>query len=258
MNIKYVFRSQQNSTDPILDVSVFSTEHGNLYPTLGSGSESEIFSRNIQLIQDRIDAIQKELSYWDLYKITSKVKAPEELDSVYNDLIIGQSLVIECESFTSNNGDSLHRGDVIVKLSSGDAALVYAVNSGYYYPSMSTTTDNQLQIDYEYREGQPEETSVHYPIPDTYASDSFIYGIFDEISSDATQYEFEAYSYPEGSNGSLVFPIIKFFREGVNNNLEEITLPDYSLATAVDGTITKWVIRFTSSKPSDLNFIQVK
>lgn len=252
MNIKYIFKSQQ--TKPILDVSIFATEGGNLYP--GAGEES--FSKNIQLIQDRINAIQKELSYWDLYKITNKVTDPSELDSVYNDLIIGQSLVIECESFTSNNGDILHRGDVIIKLSSGDAALIYAVNSGYYYPSISTTGDNQLQIDYEYREGQPDALATSYPIPDTYASDSFIYGIFDEIDSDAAQYEFEAYSYPEGSDGSLVFPIIKFFKEEANNNLEEISLPDYSLTATAEGTITKWLVHFTSSKPSNLKFIQVK
>ena len=250
MNIKYIFKSQQ--TKPILDVSIFATEGGNLY----TGAGEETFSKNIQLIQDRINAIQKELSYWDLYKITSKVTDPSELDSVYNDLIIGQSLVIECKSFTSNNGDSLHRGDIIIKLSSGEAALIYAVNSGYYYPSLSTTEDDQLQIDYLYKEGQPEDTEIHYPIPDTHASDSFIYGIFDEIDSDATQYEFEAYFYPE-ENGSLVFPVIKFFKEGINNSLEEISLPDYSLEATVEDNITKWVISF-SSKPKDLNFIQVK
>lgn len=246
MNIKYIFRSDQQAASPILNPDVYSSASGYLYP----GEDTETFSRNLQLIEARIDSIQKELSYWDLYKITSKVTDPQELDSVYNDLIVGQSLVIECASFTSNDGQDLHRGDVIVKLSSNEAALIYAVSSGFYVPNIATA-QGQVVIRYDYQEGQPlpSQQSIVASVSLGTASNSFIYGCYANISS-STQYIFPKYVY--GQNQTLIRPIVKFFTEE-NNQLEEVVLNE-ALPSLVGAS---WSVSF-SDKPSVVKLIQVK
>ena len=254
MNIKYTFRSEQSVSEPLLKPTIFDTNQGGLYP----GRNREAFVRNMQLIEQRIDAIQKELSYWDLYKVTSKVEDPAELDAIFSDLITGQSLVIACESFTSNSGDVLHRGDVIIKLASGNAALIQAVNSGYYKPEVSIDEQTgMLKIDYKYKEGQPEETSFSEEVALASSTNSFVYGIYQNVGENNIVFDVCKY-YPDPSattNFIEIRPLIKFFNktdDQEGNWLEEI-IWDYNITKEND----QWKIDVTG-KPSILNFIQVK
>lgn len=136
MNIKYRFSNDEKVSNPKTSVNLFredGTEHGGLYARNGE-SPANFFERNLSLINQRINGIKKQLSYWDLYKITKQVTDASELDSVFTSLTPGQSCVINCLSFIE--GDiTYHKGDIVIKMLDGEAAYIPAVASGLYYPS---------------------------------------------------------------------------------------------------------------------------
>ena len=75
----------------------------------------ETFQKNLELINERINSIHKELTYWDLYKISASVNNASEFYSVFTSLAVGQSMVINCNTFYVND-IAYHKGDVIVKI----------------------------------------------------------------------------------------------------------------------------------------------
>lgn len=202
----------------------------------------ETFQKNLELINERINSIHKELTYWDLYKISASVNNASEFYSVFTSLAVGQSMVINCSTFYVNN-IAYHKGDVIVKINENQEIKIDSLSTGIYYPSKLTKDDqsNTYLLNFTYAAGEPQEGSstgpqkeYSYPLsmPENNAN---IYG---QVSKSDT-FTFEA--IPDVVGGiDYIKPIIKVFTE----DNEEIAV-DFTLTFDKNGdngffTISNW------------------
>lgn len=217
----------------------------------------EVFQKNLELLNSKINTIHKELSYWDLYRIVSKVEKPSELESKFANLTPCQSLVISCESFTLED-EFYHMGDVIIKDVDGNAIKIDAVNSGIYYPSAfykyyyieeneekplytkdainfykdPECTDiysgtplnySYYKIKYSFTSNEPSDNennpkqNYNYPIVNPELKDSFIYGIYKQASLEET---IDEQVYTDNDNTISIKPLPKFFFVDQVNNID--------------------------------------
>ncbi len=200
----------------------------------------ETFQKNLELINERINSIHKELTYWDLYKISASVNNASEFYSVFTSLAVGQSMVINCSTFYVNN-IAYHKGDVIVKINENQEIKIDSLSTGIYYPSKLTKDDqsNTYLLNFTYAAGEPQEGSLtgpqkeySYPLsmPENNAN---IYG---QISR-SNPFTFKAIPDTKGSQ-DYIKPIIKVFTE----DNEEIAV-DFTLTFEKkenDGFFTVW------------------
>lgn len=200
----------------------------------------ETFQKNLELINERINSIHKELTYWDLYKISASVNNASEFYSVFTSLAVGQSMVINCNTFYVND-IAYHKGDVIVKINENQEIKIDSLSTGIYYPSKLTKDDqsNTYLLNFTYAAGEPQEGSstgpqkeYSYPItmPESNAN---IYG---QVSQ-SNPFTFKAIPDTEGGQ-DYIKPIIKIFTE----DNEEIAV-DFTLTfnkEGNDGFFTIW------------------
>lgn len=200
----------------------------------------ETFQKNLELINERINSIHKELTYWDLYKISASVNNASEFYSVFTSLAVGQSMVINCNTFYVND-IAYHKGDVIVKINENQEIKIDSLSTGIYYPSKLTKDDqsNTYLLNFTYAAGEPQEGSstgpqkeYSYPIsmPESNAN---IYG---QVSQ-SNPFTFKAIPDTEGGQ-DYIKPIIKIFTE----DNEEIAV-DFILTfnkEGKDGFFTIW------------------
>lgn len=251
MNIKYRFNNNETVSNPLTDISLFASYNGDLYPFASGVAPIINFQRNIELINNRISGITKELTYWDLYKLVAQVKKPLELDSIYAGLIPGQACVISCESFI-NNGQPYHRGDVIVKMLNGEAAYIPTLTSGVFVPNASSSgigSDGNFKIVFDYKEESSEQSiTLTIASDSTNINDSYVYGIYDLLPTGST-YLFDNYIFNEKD----IHPIIKFFTE----QQEEIAL-DFTAEIIGTGSNSQWQVNIPNERPSNAKWIQIK
>lgn len=186
----------------------------------------ETFQKNLELINERINSIHKELTYWDLYKISASVNNASEFYSVFTSLAVGQSMVINCNTFYVND-IAYHKGDVIVKINENQEIKIDSLSTGIYYPSKLTKDDqsNTYLLNFTYAAGEPQEGSstgpqkeYSYPItmPESNAN---IYG---QVSK-SDPFTFEA--IPDIVGGiDYIKPIIKIFTEDNEEVAVDFTL----------------------------------
>lgn len=285
MNIKQnLWKSTVSSRGQ--DASVFNNAVGDssLYP----GHSPEIFARNLELLNKRIHSIHKDLTYWNLYKITTSVNSSTEFESVVAALAPGEACIINTNSFTSQGVD-YSRGDVFVKTISNEIVYVPSVNSGFYFPSQINwnSETNSYNLKYSYAQGSsvlagdqsltlnnptplatPSQTITITGLQESHAST--IYGEFHVVNSNSDYIKFSDTSGDLGLeavyvSSSLVYPVIKFFVKTTvsgNDTYEEIS-GDYSVALYTDSGTNKkyWRIVcsfYDSTVFSNKLWIQVK
>ena len=186
----------------------------------------ETFQKNLELLNERINSIHKELTYWDLYKISASVNNASEFYSVFTSLAVGQSMVINCSTFYVNN-IAYHKGDVIVKINENQDIKIDSLSTGIYYPSKLTKDDqsNTYLLNFTYAAGEPQEGSstgpqkeYRYPLsmPENNAN---IYG---QVSR-SNPFTFKAIPDTKGSQ-DYIKPIIKIFTEDNEEIAVDFTL----------------------------------
>jgi len=227
------------------DASIFNAYGGNLYP----GANKETFNSNLDLLNKRINAIHKELTYWDLYKITTSVNNSSELEGVVAALAPGEACLINTGSFTLQN-DSYSRGDVIVKLISNELVKVPSVNNGIYYPAKIEKENELYKLTYYYstvipqkqsgpevglnQEAEMTRTIVFKDLSE--ATGAYIYGQYLVISSNEVRFD------QVFMNEELVYPVIKFFfYNSTSGSREEIGL-DYTVTVEN----SQWVVTLSN------------
>lgn len=252
MNIKTIFNNSQTTTNSLGNITLFqgntlrvdetnnhwlingedtgkttqdiaakSIEITKLYAS-NPGSAST-WNENLGLLNSRINAIKKELTYWDLYKITKQINQPGDLNPTFASLTPGQSLVVNTDYTFTNNGQNFSRGDVVVKMLDNQAALIRALSGGTYKPQ-SELEDGYLTFTYE--TAPQDGDSVTIEMPEWDISSSFIYGIYNNYNNEPIEIT------PVEYNGTVIKPYIKFF----TSEKEEIYL-DYTATTSGDNTI---------------------
>ena len=239
-----------NGSEHVTDLSAAS---GSPYaainsPNLFKGKGS--FQKNLDLLNQRINIIHKELSYWDLYRITDSVLTEESFPAVISGLAVGNSAVINCDTFTYNN-QRYHRGDVIVKINDSEELWIKSINAGSFMPVGFSENQGLYTLEFEYHEGEGVATTVSGL--EIASEGNSIYGYSYEKDSLGTEH-FPIEYIGTGTNATPIKPVVKSFVLS-DNGYEEIVL-DGDLI--VSSSSTDWVLGL-AGKPNDIKiYIQVK
>lgn len=228
---------------------------------LPKANSSDTFQRNLEILNNKINILHKELTYWDLFKLAATVTNPNDIDAVFSGLAIGQALVINCPSF--NKGDVFYsRGDVIVKISENEEIKIDALTNGLFYPCSINTGEGESTyiLTYKYIESTDvdESTVENLNVGSTYIPDERLAGQINiTLNAEKSDLGYGHWSalnaegnYTFDASGDIR-PVIKFYL-GSDSGYEEILI-DYSLA--LNGT--EYSVSVSSDFPSDL-YIQVK
>ena len=238
-----------NGQDTELSANEGSPYAPNYAASLFTGKGS--FQKNLDLLNQRINTIHKELSYWDLYKLTHTITTPQSFPSVISGLAVGNAAVINCETFTYGN-DKYHRGDVIVKISDNDEILIKALNTGVYKPISVSGEDGNYTINFEFEPAPVEGEIATAPGLTIATSGNAIYGqnfIFEGVEI-ATQ------TFPiEFFDDKPIKPIVKTFVL-TEQNYEEIVLDYDDLMISTAGS--DWNIVAQTGRPNVKIYVQVK
>ena len=124
----------------------------NVITNLNSTSTAADFANSMQNIDARLNEIKKEITYWDVYNISSAITAPEIFDSKVANLEINNSAVINTTYFKRNFQGietEFHSGDVIIRLKDGSYQHIKAANAGVYVPTLESFTQTELADYYQ-------------------------------------------------------------------------------------------------------------
>jgi len=214
--------------------------------TLFTGKGS--FQRNLDLLNERINIIHKELSYWDLYRITDSVLTEESFPAVISGLAVGNSAVINCDTFTYNN-QRYHRGDVIVKINDSEEVWIKSINAGSFMPIGFSENQGLYTLEFEYQEGEGVATTVSGLQIASVGNSIYGYS-YEKDNLGTEQFPMEYL----GTDATPIKPVVKSFILS-NNGYEEIVLDDDLI---VSSSSNDWVLNLTG-KPGDKRiYIQVK
>lgn len=203
------------------------------YNTFADTKVSE-YSKSLQAINERINTLHKQLTYWDLYHITQVVNNKDELGIKFTALHNGESLVINTNETFQSNDQWYSRGDVVLKLDNGEQLLIKSQNSGYYYPAALTYDDNtkSLVVKYNFDNTKPKTginaagdgpyEQMEYQININNASIQGAYNVFELFAKAITLNKVKSIINGEEKE---VKPIIKFFLK-MGDTYEEIYM-DY-------------------------------
>ncbi len=192
------------------------------------------YSKSLQAINERINTLHKQLTYWDLYHITQVVNNKDELGIKFTALHNGESLVINTNETFQSNDQWYSRGDVVLKLDNGEQLLIKSQNSGYYYPAALTydETSKSLVVKYNFDSTKPSSgtnttgdgpyETMEYQVNINNASIQGAYNVFQPF---AASIAFNKVKSEINGEEEEVKPIIKFFLK-INNTYEEIYI-DY-------------------------------
>lgn len=255
-------RAQNLTIEQATTASIFTDHGGGLFP----GSDRDAFVKNVNLLNERVNSITKELTYWDLYNLTQAAYTDEELATKQAALAPGESLVV---NFDSSQNAEYFRGDVITRLTNGTLIHVPAATAGYYFPKQiiqpGDVTGNYI-LKYAFSSNLPvagstatidvEQAEEVTSIAETIqfekvhaATPGAAYNIFADctgdfvipaINSSSTGYQPDPDNYP---NIFLLVPLVRFFIPGGDqgDEYQEISL-HYKMYCTASGDSYQWNI----------------
>lgn len=212
-------------------------------------------SKYIYSLQQDINNLHRELTYWDLYKITKVITSEDTFAATVNELAPCESAVINLtdkQSMTYNNV-LYARGDLIVKLSDNTTQHIKSLNSGIYTPEQAQSSPsggNTYIIPYHFSPDTPQSDSETIEIHLQGTNSTNIYDIRGNISTlfNNNQYTFSAKIVQNAGQSYAIRPFIRFYTD----NAEIIDLP-----LTLTLTNNQWTITLLSSD-SIATIIQVK
>lgn len=239
------------------------------YPQLrGSGiGMMHQLNQNLVAIDNHLYALRKELSYWNLYKISYSVEVADNFCAILSLLAPGEALIINLDGLFQYQGQEYKRGDIVARLTDGNYVTIESSTAGFYYPSsiIRNPDTKMYSLAYSYEQNkEPTElkaelTSVPLSKPaqvETFeieggeASQSFIYGIREDMQ-DSYDFDFDIAS--AGSATLIIPPIVKFFTE----DGEEIAL-DFTCMVPTASSQYHLNISSDTGKPSTLKYVYIK
>ena len=132
---------------------------------LSDTSTAQDFASSMEKIDNKLNEIKKEITYWDVYNISSAITSPEVFDSKIANLEINNSAVINTTYFKRNFQGietEFHSGDVIIRLKDGSYQHIKAANAGVYVPDLQAFTQDQLKTYCENNENNKDEGIITY------------------------------------------------------------------------------------------------
>lgn len=198
--------------------------------------DASTFGSALQQIDNKLNDIKKEITYWDVYNISSAVYNEEEFENKVANLNVNSSLVINTTSFNATfNGENtdFHSGDIIIRLKDGSHQHIKAANAGVYVPKLDVNgTKDQLTITYEYQTTVSEGDKKEAIIKTLTGTNSKMYGyslMIDNTDENKTYNSSKPFRFKievDETTGIFITPIIKFF----DIKRQEIYTDEYTLA----------------------------
>lgn len=210
--------------------------------------DASTFGSALQQIDNKLNDIKKEITYWDVYNISTAVYNQEEFESKVANLNINSSLVINTTSFsTMFNGrkTDFHSGDIIIRLKDGSDQHIKAANAGVYIPTITDNNNGEetdenttnLKIIYNYATTVTnDQKEISATIKTLTGTNSQMYGysIPGTYDSQTKKFSFDIVYQKKYDNGNLVndttkpiVPVLKFF----DKNNQEVYTDEYTLRT---------------------------
>ena len=131
------------------------------------GPEGESWQKTLDYLEqldNKLGAAERDLNYYDLYKIVSVVDSEEQLYSAKASLYPNTALIINAAQRISLDGESYKRGDLIVRKNDGSYTHVKSEAGGFWAPNKltkstgkSTTQEsaNTYQLQYSWNSEEP-------------------------------------------------------------------------------------------------------
>lgn len=235
---------------------------------------SASYQEQLTGLSEQLNNIEKQISYLDLYNITTSVDQEEELASAITLLPPGEALVINIQNTFTLDGETYKTGDIILRLIDNSVIHVVSNVGGVYFPSKLESSDDGYTLTYSFSPSMPPIGQTEYKGSEikeptreisfnlnTNNSDSNIYGLFRNLAVENNN-KFEAVFV----DNIAVKPLIKFFEvddeiEG-SEIIEEELMVEYTLAltTNIDNNKKEWVVSIDSGiNPSQWSlWMQVK
>ena len=246
-------------------------------PKPNAGSREDIL-KNIDYLYSKIKQVSKDLTFWDLYKISSVITDKKELQPVSNALLPFTSAIINTSSAFSDGDTSYAVGDLIVKNQDGTTEHIRAERGGIFFPqtiTRSTAGSNyNYTIDFVLKSNEPAKVSAASQISASGnkwdASGSYtdkvqfenlvggagaspyniVYTVFSNMTFDAAA----TIDNPTSSDSTkIISPIVK----GYNSSGEEVYW-DLKVTTSWNSSEKKWKINITNPEISLISVIVVK
>lgn len=114
------------------------------YPNASNKSQ---FLSNIEFLQEKINSTTRNVSYWDLYKISTILSDPNRFQSAINDLLPYSSLVVNTRVFGKWDCSP---GDLIIKKNDGSVEKITAERGGIFWPQKITKDPNNYNYSFEF------------------------------------------------------------------------------------------------------------
>ena len=244
-----------------------------------NANNPEQFLSNINFLQEKITATTRELTYWDLYRISNILSDPNNFQGAVNDLLPYTSLVIN----TKITGDTDYSpGDIIIKNPDGSIEKITAERGGIFWPKIIQRSSQEGNYNYSfefaYSATPPTTTEKQYisNVDNTWdASDKYSSSlIFQNLTGSSVGSPYNQYQVNNISNTTPITaatradgttpiePVVKFFIATQNDELgvteyEEVYC-DFKLTYDDDSEPKQYKIEFSPNKPSIINKMVVK
>ena len=126
-------------------------------PKPNAGSKEDV-QKNINYLYSKVEQVSKNLTFWDLYKISSVVTDKKDLQSISNALLPFTSAIINTPS-AFVDGDTYAVGDIIVKNQDGTVEHIRAERGGIFFPQKITkgTNNYNYTIEFTLKSNEPEQ-----------------------------------------------------------------------------------------------------
>lgn len=116
----------------------------------------------LENLDAKLEAAERDLNYYDLYKIVSVVDNEEQLYSAKAALYPNTALIINAAQRISLDGESYKRGDLIVRTNDGSYTHVKSEAGGFWAPSQLTKSGteqsaNTYQLQYSWNSATPSD-----------------------------------------------------------------------------------------------------
>lgn len=204
---------------------------------------SESYQEQLNILDEKISKIGKQISYLDAYNIVAVCDNKDTFAAQVNALTANSSLVINTQGFVINNV-RYETGDLILKMANEEVVHIKAQTGGIFYPqSLTKTSDGSYTLSYAFSASKPttiESTGGGFAQKINFELESSdtgsVYGIWEELNPTKSfkYYTFNVESVKE--DGTIetiqkrVEPYIKFY---LKESQEEIIV-DYQIVDSKD------------------------
>lgn len=210
-------------------------------------TDAKDFGAALQQIDTKLNDIKKEITYWDVYNISSAITSAEQFESKIANLEINNSTVINTTYFKRNfqgKETEFYSGDIIIRLKDGSYQHIKAANAGVYIPTItdndsggetSTNTTN-LKITYNYATTVAEDQKKIWSTIKTLdgaSSKTYGYSLIYNDNNKSIQFTFPKISSNEEIVNGVqipsfpIVPVLKFF----DKNNQEVYTDEYTLSS---------------------------